>query len=577
MRICPHCETPTLDKICPFDGYQTVDAALYMEPEHDPFVGTAFQERYRIEERLAIGGMGTVYRASQVAVGRPVAIKILRQEVVHDLRVVARFQQEALSVAGLHHPNTIRIFDFGQSADGHLFLVMEFLEGESLGDMIDEQAPIEPERVVKIGGQILDALAEAHSNGIIHRDLKPDNIFVTKVGLQADFIKVLDFGIAKLERGEARKRQLTQTGIVVGSPGYMAPEQVQSLPLTAQVDIYAVGAVMYEMLTGKAVFVGESAFEIAMKQVNEDPEPPMVDGKVLKGPVIDCVMSFLAKEPENRPAGAAEALRRLQECIPDENGMAAQVNHILPVRNTSSSMLSADVTAGPRQRRSTSVFFTPSTGLNSFTDHRIWIGLIVAAIAVLGFLGFQFLGSTGDTPPVASSSQKDGSTPGVKSPVSKTAEKTTAFTDNARARASSSGTAKVSNTDKSSVKTGAIKEQDKQDPKAEKKAEEAAPEKKAGKGFVGGVRVYEETSMVSDNEDWVEIKARPSGTRVYLNAGPRPIPLIGKNRVVLAWPKGEKRPKVRLKKRRYESYGFQIPRSWIGLTRTVTLEWDDAY
>ena len=164
---------------------------------------------------------------------------------MHDLRVVARFQQEALSVAGLHHPNTIRIFDYGQSSDGQLFLVMEYLEGESLGDMIDAQAPIEPERVIKIGGQVLDALAEAHSNGIIHRDLKPDNIFVTKVGLQDDFIKVLDFGIAKMERGEARKRQLTQTGIVVGSPGYMAPEQVQSLPLTAQVDLYAVGAVMY--------------------------------------------------------------------------------------------------------------------------------------------------------------------------------------------------------------------------------------------------------------------------------------------------------------------------------------------
>ena len=577
MRICPHCETPTLDKICPFDGYQTVDAALYMEPEHDPFVGTAFQERYRIEERLAIGGMGTVYRASQVAVGRPVAIKILRQEVVHDLRVVARFQQEALAVAGLHHPNTIRIFDFGQSADGHLFLVMEFLEGESLGDMIDEQAPIEPERVVKIGGQILDALAEAHSNGIIHRDLKPDNIFVTKVGLQADFIKVLDFGIAKLERGEARKRQLTQTGIVVGSPGYMAPEQVQSLPLTAQVDIYAVGAVMYEMLTGQAVFVGESAFEIAMKQVNEDPGPPMVNGKVLQGPVIDCVMSFLAKEPENRPAGAAEALRRLQECIPDENGMAAQVNHILPVRTTSSAMLSADVTAGPRQRRSTSVFFTPSSGLNSFTDHRIWIGLIVAAVAVLAFLGFQFLGSKGDTPPMPSTPQKAGPAASVKSTTAKVMESAEQSANDAESKSDSAAKEQVGKTDKPAVKEGAGADRSKQNSKAEAQAGSATPEKSAGKAYVGGVRVYEEASMVSDDEDWVELKARPSGTRIYLNAGRRPIPLIGKNRVVLAWPKGEKRPKVRLKKRRYESYGFQIPRTWIGLTRTVTLEWDDAY
>jgi serine/threonine protein kinase len=567
MRICPHCETPTLDRICSYDGYQTVDAALYMEPEHDPFVGTAFQERYRIEERLAIGGMGTVYRASQVAVGRPVAIKILRQEVVHDLRVVARFQQEALAVAGLHHPNTVRIFDFGQSAEGHLFLVMEYLEGEPLGDLIDNDAPLDSARVVRIGGQILDALAEAHSNGIIHRDLKPDNLFVTRVGVQPDFIKVLDFGIAKLDRGEARKRQLTQTGIVVGSPGYMAPEQVQSLPLTAQVDIYAVGAVMYEMLTGTPVFSGESAFEIAMKQVNEEPAPPAVKGKTLRGPVVDCVMSFLAKEPDDRPAGAAEALRRLQDCISDEDG-AGQVNHILPIRTSQPSMLNVDVREGGRPRRSTSVFFSPGSGLNSFAGHRLWLVLIIAALGILGFTAYHFLGESGGTVPSSpeSTPQATKGLTGAGGPSATVKSVAAVKTSAGKELKAKSPSPRVKNAKEAAVKSSVAT-----------RPEEGRPgESTAGPTYPDGVVVYESTEQVAPGMDWVQLKTHPSGTKIYLNFGRRNRPLVGKTGAVIAWPQGKKRPKVRFKKKRYESYGFQIPRNWVGMTRTVRLEWDET-
>jgi serine/threonine protein kinase len=569
MRICPHCETPTLDRICSYDGYQTVDAALYMEPEHDPFVGKAFQERYRIEERLAIGGMGTVYRASQVAVGRPVAIKILRQEVVHDLRVVARFQQEALAVAGLHHPNTVRIFDFGQSAEGHLFLVMEYLEGESLGDLIDNEAPLDSARVVRIGGQILDALAEAHSNGIIHRDLKPDNLFVTRVGLQPDFIKVLDFGIAKLDRGEARKRQLTQTGIVVGSPGYMAPEQVQSLPLTAQVDIYAVGAVMYEMLTGTPVFSGESAFEIAMKQVNEEPAPPVVNGKILRGPVVDCVMSFLAKEPDQRPAGSAEALRRLQDCISDEDG-AGQVNHILPVRTSQPSMLSADVREGGRPRRSTSVFFSPGSGLNSFAGHRLWLALVIVAVGILGFTAFHFLSGPGGTTP---------SSPDETAQIEKSVVEKEKPQGEIAAKAKAAVKTRLPGEAIANVAKPAAKKSDSplRGSDAAAKANVVQPVKASdGSSYPDGVMVFESSDQVAPGMDWVQLKTRPTGTKIYLNFGRGNRPLIGKNSVVVAWPQGTRRPKVRFKKKRYESYGFQVPRTWVGMARTVTLEWDDT-
>ena len=547
-----------MDKICPYDGYQTVDAALYMEPEHDPFVGKAFQERYRIEERLAIGGMGTVYRASQIAVGRPVAIKILRKEIVHDLRVVARFQQEALAVAGLHHPNTVRIFDFGQSADGHLFLVMEYLEGESLGDLIDSKAPLEATRVIRIAGQILDALAEAHTNGIIHRDLKPDNIFVTKVGLQPDFVKILDFGIAKLDRGEARKRQLTQTGIVVGSPGYMAPEQVQSLPLTAQVDIYAVGAVMYEMLCGEPVFSGESAFEIAMKQVNETPRPPRANGADLSGPLVDLVMSFLNKKPEDRPEGATEALRQLQACLPDEDGAGVGVNRILPIRASQPAMLNPDVRK-PRVRRSTSVFFSPGTGMSTIGGHKLWIALLTLAVGGLIAVAITMSGEGGKAP-----SLDDGSAAASTD----TATKSKAGRKKA-ARAASKDTTVTKASDASAAVPGA------------KESKDAGPESPsdastANSGVPTVPRGFEKVADVPSNMDWAVIEGRPKGTKIYLNFGRGNTPEVGTNRAVVAWPKGSKRPKIRLKKRRHESYGFQIPKSWIGKTRRIKLEWDDA-
>ncbi len=376
MRICPNCETPTLEPICPYDGYQTVYAALYMDPQQDPFVGTVFHGRYRIESRQAMGGMSTVYRATQIAVGRPVALKIMTRDLARDLKAVARFQQEARAVAGLRHPNTIRLFDYGQSEDGHLFLVMEFLDGEPLSALIDRSGPFDPARVIRIAKQLLDALSEAHGNGIVHRDLKPDNIFVTNVGLQKDYVKILDFGIAKVTKLEGRKN-LTGTGLVIGSPGYMAPEQVQAQPSTPQTDIYAVGAMSYEMLCGHPIFEGESAIELAFKHVQEEPPHPNIDGEELHGPLVDFILDCLSKPMEYRPPSAAVALEQLQalEAVPLRN-------ELLPDARTTSPggalhRDSARRTVPPRSdsvpdRRSptTETFATRATVRSSPSDRR---------------------------------------------------------------------------------------------------------------------------------------------------------------------------------------------------------------
>ena len=574
MRICPNCETPTLERVCPEDGYQTVEAALFMQPEADPFVGTVFLERYRIEERLAIGGMGTVYRGEQLTVGRSVAVKILRKEVVSDLRVIARFQQEALAVAGLHHPNTVRIFDYGQSDAGDLFLVMEFLEGEPLAVLIDREAPLQPSRVIHIGGQILDSLAEAHQNRIIHRDLKPDNIFVTKVGLQPDFVKVLDFGIAKLDRGEARKRQITQTGVVVGSPGYMAPEQVQSLPMTGKVDLYAVGAVMYEMLTGKAVFDGESAFEIAMKHVHESPPQPVANGRPITGPLIDLILSLLEKNPDKRPQDATAALRELKDCMSDYEG--TNLSHIGPLAE-----LSEEFEQGGRvrhrTRKSTSVFFSPGTGMSGHPAHRLWIALLILMTGGLGYGGYRLMNADGD--PVkplgdikseqmhaaqqravsgSNAAVKDSSEPSSTKPKSDAAKKATVAGATVKATPPHSTVAMK----KSSA------------PSLPLKVVPPAPLKTVVRpaGLSESIPVVRLAGAVARPDDhWVHIQGSPKGTRIYMGGK-----LVGKTEIILKWSAGTKPPRLTMKKWRYETYAFRVPKRKYSQTYKVRLEWDDS-
>ena len=322
MRICPQCARRTEARICPEDGFQTVDEALLRQTK-DPRVGLIFEDRYRIEGVLGRGGMGTVYRATQLSVGRPVAIKVLNAALVTDLTTIARFQQEARSVAALRHPNTIRLIDFGQSEGDTLFLVMEFLEGEPLSALIKREAPLDPERVIRFGMQALESLAEAHSVGIVHRDLKPDNLFVTELFGRPDFLKVLDFGIAKVS-GFGADTKLTGDGVALGTPRYIAPEQASAERVDARADIYSLCALLYEMLSGKPPFIRGSVIEYMLAHIEEDVPPLKREGEELRGRLPDLIYAGLSKLPEHRPPNALAALECLRACAgtPFEEGIS---------------------------------------------------------------------------------------------------------------------------------------------------------------------------------------------------------------------------------------------------------------
>lgn len=328
-RICPQCERKTPEEVCPHDGFPTVEAARYARKK-DPYLGTEFVGRYRVESLIGRGGMGAVYKATQTAVGRPVALKVLKTDLVDDLKEVARFQQEARSIAQLQHPNTVRLFDFGTSKDGALFLVMEYLEGKPLGKAIKHDAPMAPKRIIHIATQVLEALAEAHAQGIVHRDLKPDNVFLTTVFGKQDFVKLLDFGIAKVTNSDEEGAGLTQTGTFVGSPRYMAPEQVRSHYITPQTDIYSLGAMMYEMLTGKPVFEASTPTGYLIAHVQEEPDPPVINGQAVGGPLVDFIMQCLQKAPNSRPQGAVGAIRTLAAIADRPLGPPSALPHVPP-------------------------------------------------------------------------------------------------------------------------------------------------------------------------------------------------------------------------------------------------------
>lgn len=312
MRICPQCRLHTAEPVCERDGFQTVDAEYYEADQATALVGLVFAGRYQIDALIARGGMADVYRATQLAVGRVVAIKVLHPAPLRDLRVVARFQQEARAIATVAHSNIIGLIDFGESDDHHLYLVMEFAEGDPLDEVIGREAPMAPDRVAHIGCQMLEALVEAHSHGIIHRDLKPGNVMLADRGKRQDLVKILDFGIAKMTRHEQGSVDLTGVGMTLGSPPYMAPEQAMALPVSPRSDLYSLGVILYELLTGRTPFTGETPGDYMRAHVQCEVPPPSLGGVNLSGPLVDFILNLLDKDEDERPASAEAALEVLR-------------------------------------------------------------------------------------------------------------------------------------------------------------------------------------------------------------------------------------------------------------------------
>ncbi len=283
-----------------------------MPGTHDPLAGRVLDGRFRLEERIGVGGMGAVYRARQLNVDRDVAIKLLHPMAADDPEHVRRFENEARIIAQLRDPHTLKLIDFGRMEDGQLYIVMEHLAGRSLKQFLKEEGPLEASVALGLLRQICDALAEAHAAGVVHRDLKPGNLFVERVG-HRDVLKVLDFGIARWSRagGDAT------TGPIHGTPEYMSPEQARGEKVDGRSDLYSLGVVAYECLAGAPVFESETAMGLLLKHL-QDPPPPF---DVRQPPVeVDLevealVMRLLEKSPEHRPADALELATEIDRLL----------------------------------------------------------------------------------------------------------------------------------------------------------------------------------------------------------------------------------------------------------------------
>lgn len=367
-------------------------------------VGQVLAERYRVDRLLGSGGMGSVYLAEHVLMKKPVALKVLHPEMTEVPEVVARFEREAVAAARIDHPNVAAATDFGQLPDGSFYLVLEYIDGKSLSSVL-EGGPLELDRALVIGVQIGIALSAAHAVGIVHRDLKPDNVMLVPAPEGHEAVKVLDFGIAKVQGAEEKvdpTRPLTRIGTVMGTAGYMSPEQALGQAVDARADLYALGVVLYEMVAGQPPYVAEEAGQILAKQLT-DPVPPFPAGT--PEPLSRLIASLLEKNVAARPADVTAIV---QELIQIRESLTASSAAFLAESGLGSG--AADVPASARQRSS------PPDSAGS--GRRIPLAALVAG--VLGVAGVIFWATRSseqelaDEPPLPSAAAPAAPAPAAK-------------------------------------------------------------------------------------------------------------------------------------------------------------------
>lgn len=280
---------------------------------------------YRIIERIGTGGMGSVYKAEQPSMNRFVAIKVLHSKFADRSDLASRFRREARTMSQLSHPNTARVYKFGVLEDGSSYFVMDFLEGKNLAHVVRQLGPMEADRAINIMVQVCGALDEAHRAGIIHRDLKPENIFLTKHMGGDDFPKVLDFGLAKVGEKQMGRgsMMLTQQGMVFGTPEFMSPEQTQGETLDHRSDIYSLGLILYELLTGKLPFDAKKPLDVMKAHVKQLPIPlnERVPGLTFDPMLWPVLEKALAKRPRERYPTALDFSDALRTCLRDDSGL----------------------------------------------------------------------------------------------------------------------------------------------------------------------------------------------------------------------------------------------------------------
>jgi len=307
-----------------------------MRPQ-DPFIGRdILNGQFQILQKIGTGGMGAVYKALQPEMNRMVAVKILHPKLTNRKDLVSRFRREARAMSHLTHPNTVKVFLFGElPEDSSLYIVMEFLEGKNLNQTVRAEGPLPMDRALPVLISVCGALEEAHRAGIVHRDLKPENIFLSHQGGMRDYPKVLDFGLAKVTEREMRPGSLilTQEGMVFGTPEFMSPEQAQGKTLGPESDIYSLAVILYEVLTGKLPFEAKGAMEYLQLHVSGKPITlsERVPGKAFP-PLLDRVMDrALAKKPEERFASAADFGAAMQAVLNGATELPASLAPAAPV------------------------------------------------------------------------------------------------------------------------------------------------------------------------------------------------------------------------------------------------------
>lgn len=320
MKVCPECHREYDDSV----QFCIADAAKLLivgGPDEDPFLHQVIANKYRIEKKLGEGGMGKIYLARHVTLGKRFAIKTLHPDFTRNREALERFRREAITTAQLEHPNILGMADMDQLEDGTAYIVMEFLEGRELRASLNETPVLPLPRAVHIFSQVCRALAAAHDKGIVHRDMKPENVFLVEREGDPDFVKVLDFGISKIRQAGSK---LTQTGMVIGTPHYMSPEQARGdSNLDHRSDIYTVGVMLYEALTGRLPLQADNPTGVLVKILTEEPPPPSAVNPAIPPAVEQVILRAMAKDPNARFASCRELAQALQRATGILDGTTA--------------------------------------------------------------------------------------------------------------------------------------------------------------------------------------------------------------------------------------------------------------
>ncbi|MBS1994525.1 MAG: protein kinase, partial [Cyanobacteria bacterium SZAS LIN-3] len=410
-KICVVCNTEfsSGETTCPKDGTALTPI------KQDSLIGTVLGGRYEIEERIGGGAMGEVYKAKHRLMKRQVAIKMMHPQTISGASALKRFQKEAEMASALNHPNILTVHDFGVSDDGSPYLVMNYLEGKSLTDIIENNGHLDVSRALHIFRQLCQGLGHAHEKGVIHRDLKPSNIMLVTLDQDDDFVQILDFGIAKQLTPETGSDSLTRTGEVFGSPHYMSPEQCRAQPVDARSDIYALGCVMYRVLTGYPPLMGGDLVECLYKHVNQMPAPFAEQCPEISLPedLEAVVFKALAKKPEDRYQSMADLKTALESVEAYKSEVATKTYGSLPGIKASATLTS--LPASP------SLSFGGQSGEISTATSTQTAATTVSASSLPAAAGGETEGQpetketqTGDLPQVATTSITTGTHAGIQ-------------------------------------------------------------------------------------------------------------------------------------------------------------------